>query len=189
MKSVSLFLLIWVSCLLSACGKFGPPIPPESLSPRPVAALGVSADAQGVKLTWNASPADQRGEELKTMDGYYVYRSVLDPLASPQARGQVSYELLGTIEDKHITELKRLREEALAAGKPTRRVKVDPTLESFEFVDKNVENGKLYMYKVVPFNQGGVEGQFNQFAKVLFKAENSEITFPKNFVEEIENVF
>ena len=189
MKHVTWLLIIVAVVGVCACGKYGPPIPPEALSPRPVQALNVSADTQGVKFTWTAPDADQRGKDLKSMDGYNVYRSEVDPLAAPADRGKVSYELVGNIADKHIAELLRLQKEAIAAGKPTHKVKIDDALKHFEFLDKLVEQNKIYLYKVVPFNQDRVEGQFNQFVKVLFKDETSEITFPKNFMEEEDNVF
>lgn len=189
MKSIFTLLLILGLLTVNGCGKYGPPVPPEALSPRPVQALTVSASAQGVKFTWSAPDSDQRGEELKSLDGYNVYRSEIDPLAAPADRNLADYQLIGTINDTHLAILQSLREQAIASGKPTRKIKVDSALKNFEFLDNKVGAKKVYLYKVVPFNQGSVEGQFNQFVKVLYNAEGSEITFPKNFIEESEAVF
>jgi hypothetical protein len=109
------------------------------------------------------------------MDQYRVYRKALvknADLLDPD----VEYALVSTIEDRHLAELARLKEEARASGKPTRSVKVAPELKSFTFSDRALESGKRYAYQITPVNQGGEEGDPGQIVLVQFMGENSQVS-------------
>ncbi len=172
-RRLSLVLLLLVPC---ACGKYGPPLPPEALSPRAVKDLEVKASLEGVKFSWRAPESDLRGKDLRSMDGYRIYRHTA---ASSQGRSPLSdaaFELAASVEDRHVLELERLQNEARAAGKPVHRVKVDDALKRFEYLDKALKTGETAYYRIVPFNQADVEGESSQLVKVVFRAEASEIT-------------
>ena len=163
-----------VAFALFGCGKFGPPLPPEMLSPRAVRSLVVSGIAAGVKLSWESPEADLRAKELKSMNAYLVCRKQLDGKADALDQ-EVPFKTIANINDGHIIERDRLRQEARLAGKPSHRVKVDPAMLKFEYLDKDVKLGSSYLYQIVPVNQGDVEGEIRQTARVLFKAESTEI--------------
>lgn len=159
---------------LAGCGKYAPPRPPEDFSPGQVESLQVTAQMQGVQFKWSSPDKDLRGRTLKTIEGYRIYRkelvhphNVLDE--------SVDEELIETIPDTHLAELEGLRRQAEEQGQLTRRVKVDLEKMKFEFTDINVRAGQTYVYRIVPFNQGGVEGAANQLVKVLFRGESSEV--------------
>ena len=170
--------------MLAGCGKYGAPFAPESLSPRAVELLQVTPLIDGVKFSWKSPGADQRGKDLRSIGGYKLYRSEgtgPDGFGVPPNSG---YTLLSEIEDRHIAELQRRKAEALAKNEPSSKVKEDPALSQFEFTDKTPVAGGKYFYRIVPFNQGDVEGQVRQIVRVAFKGEASEVVFiPVNQIE------
>lgn len=180
--------------VLVGCGKFGPPLPPEVFSPKAVDGLSVSADDAGVKLSWNSPDRDVRGDELRSLDGYLVQRREIS------AEEDTDFETLETLPDVHLAALKEAREELRAKGLPTRRAKVSSDLTTFEYLDTLAEHGKNYLYKVVPTNQGGVEGEVLLFARVSFagaasrtalmgQGQDSEpLADPLGTPEEVENL-
>jgi len=176
--------LLIVLVLLSGCGKYGKPLAPELLSPQAARKIEISAGLEGVRFKWEAPEKDQRGRELKEIQGYRIMRKDLVKL-SDLLDDEVEEQEIGSIVDTHLAELKRLRDQAEAEGKPVRKVKVDQSLKHFEFIDSTVKPGSQYAYKIVPINQGGVEGQVSNIYKVLFKGENSEIVIiPQISIEE-----
>lgn len=167
----------WIFCVLflAACGKYAPPYAPEDLSPQAVRDLTVSAAPQGISFEWTTPSDDQRGEELRFIDGYLIRRKLLEhdrDLLDPE----VEFEDMAILEDRSLLERERLREEASASGKSTRRVKVDSQIQRFKWLDSAVEAGKVYAYRVVPMNQDGVEGISDKLIRVEFRGDNSRIT-------------
>lgn len=158
-----------VAILVAGCGKYGPPVPPEALGPAAVGDIAVTTDATSVSLSWKSPKSDIRSKELRSIDGYNVIRATLEGSGSPQ------FAPLAFIEDSHIRERDRLREEARAAGKPARRVDVPPSLTAFTYVDKTVTAGGRYMYRIVPVNQGGVLGATRESIRITFNGTASEI--------------
>jgi len=163
-------LLGLVALNLGGCGKYGPPVPPEALSPAAVSELAASADATSVSLSWKAPKSDLRSKELRSLDGYSVVRATIEGNEPPR------FAPLEFIEDKHILERDRLREEARASGKTARRVDVPAALTAFTFVDKTVVAGGRYLYRIIPVNQGGVLGAARESIQVTFNGVTSEIT-------------
>lgn len=62
---------------LSACGKKGPPVPPSSPVPPEVAALEMNLEGNLMTLSWRV--ATQEGKADTVPDGFFVYRSRIDP--------------------------------------------------------------------------------------------------------------
>jgi hypothetical protein len=167
--------LAGVMLLLPGCGRYGDPLPPQYFSPKAVGQLEVTADLRGVNFKWNAPSASQNGKELKSMNGYYVERKeILRRADIVDAR--VPYERLDELEDTHVEVLKDMREEARKAGQVGRKVKVDQSLVKFGYSDTTVQPGHTYTYRIVPFNQGGVEGEVLKIVKVVFRGQSSEIS-------------
>lgn len=173
--------------LIAACGRYLPPLAPESMAPASVKNLEVSADLQNINFKWDASDRDQKGSELKTIEGYRIYRKDLVN-KNDLINAEIQYQLIASVEDTHLAELKKLKDEALEAGTPRRRVKVDDNLKHFTFSDNNLKAGQEYAYQIIPFNQGGVEGEANKIVKVLFRGLTSEILLLDQAKLEVEEV-
>lgn len=161
---------------ICGCGRMGAPLAPEQLSPQSVQDLVVIAEPTALRFSWRSPDSDQRGKELKSMNGYYVMRRTIErpaDLTDPA----VDFERLAVIVDSHVVERDRLRKEAREAGRPSHRVAVPANLKQFEFRDTNLIAGGRYLYRIVPVNQETVEGQVRQPVKVIFRGEASEISF------------
>ena len=177
MRSVGVQVLIGLACLIGGCGKYGPPFPPEALAPSAVGDLMVSGSPAGVTLAWSAPEQNQRKRELQSIDGYTIMRrDAATDRANDGAFNVPAYSEIGTILDTHLAVQDELREKARAEGKPASRIKVDPALKRFSFVDPTPVQGTTYMYKVVPFNQGGVAGGVRDEYRVVFNGANSVVT-------------
>jgi hypothetical protein len=171
---------------LVSCGRYAPPLAPEALAPQAVADLQTTAKNDGVHFAWTASRNDVRGKDLKSIEGYRIYRKeiinksdVIDP--------EVEYQLVTTIEDKHVEDLKLKREQAKKEGKISRRVKPDPALTKFDYLDSALEREHTYLYKFMPINQGGVEGGMpKKLVKVLYRGEQSEVSEIDNALAPVE---
>lgn len=188
MKKITyLGLFLMMAAGLVSCGRYLPPVPPETLAPAAVTELEVTADLQAVNFNWYASDRDQAGAELKTIEGYRIYRKDLEK-PNDMVNEDIRYNLISTIEDIHLKELKKLKDAALEAGTPTRKVKVDENLKKFTFADSQVSPGRLYAYQIIPVNQGGVEGEANKIVKVLFRGTSSEIVQIDQTKLEVEEV-
>lgn len=157
------------------CGKYGQPLPPEVFSPRAVKSLQASGETEGVRFQWVAPDLDVRGKELESMDGYEITRKVFEGEEDFIAKKR-DFELVGSVPDTHVEELRTMREEYRARGIPSHRASVDKEKKEFEFLDTAVTPGVTYLYRIVPVNQGGVEGEVGQFVKVIFKGDASEVT-------------
>ncbi|NLF24630.1 MAG: hypothetical protein GX589_03115 [Deltaproteobacteria bacterium] len=165
------------------CGRYGPPLPPEEFSPRAVQDLKVVPGLQGVDFAWSAPSSDRRGKELKEIEGYRVYRKEIVK-RSDILDDSVSFELLTSIPDSHLEVLEDLRIEARKQGQIGRKVTLDDHLLDFKYSDQTVVPGVTYLYKIVPYNQGGVEGEFLGYVKIVFRGESSEVSFLEQTAEE-----
>lgn len=171
----------------TGCGKYLPPLPPELLAPAPVDELQISADVQAVTFRWKAPERDERGESLKSINGYRIYRKDMAK-ATDLINEDIPYNLIGTVEDLHLQELSKLREAAIAEGRPASKVRVEDELKQFTFSDNQVIPGQLYAYQIVPFNQGDVEGTPDKIIRVLYRGTTSEIALIDQAGEEEEIV-
>jgi len=156
---------------LAGCGKFGPPLAPEVMAPAEVRDLQVTPAHDGVTFSWRSPTSDRRGRELKALGGYHVYRRSLGE------SGPEDFTLITSIEDNHIAARDALRAEARKAGQPVRRIQADAALTSFRFTDTGVVPGAVYLYRVVPFNQGDIEGGQRRMVRIVFRGESSEVAF------------
>ena len=162
--------------IASGCGKYGPPLPPEKLAPKAVAQLHVAGSLQGVSFSWSAPERDQRGKPLKEIEGYRVYRKLIER-DSDIEDPRIEFEQVAMIDDVHLQKLDELRKAARAEGRIGRRVQIDAAEKAFQFTDIAVQPGRTYLYQIVPVNQGGVEGEADQWIKVVFRGSTSDIAF------------
>ena len=171
---VTYFLIASVCFLITGCGKYGPPLPPEAFSPQPVKYLQAVSTLQGIQFSWLAPDDDLRGKELKSINGYRVYRKELKQ-DSDILDKEIEFEEIASVADDHINIRDQLREAAKQAGKPARRIKAPAESKQFSFIDSQLIPGSRYLYKIVPVNQGTVEGSVDQYIEILFRGESSII--------------
>ncbi len=159
---------------VAGCGKYLPAVPPEMVAPKQVQELEVFTTPGQVVFKWHAPSEDRRGRELKAIDGYTVQRKEI-AARGDETNPNIEFVDLGFVKDTHIQVRDRLRKEAREQGKIGRTVKAPAELTQFSFTDYKPENGKTYLYQVVPQNQGGVDGVVKQVVKVVFKGEASNV--------------
>jgi hypothetical protein len=79
---------------LSACGRVGPPLPPERVAPAPVSDLGAVVIDRGVELRWTLPNRRADGKRLQDLAIVHVFRADDDGTGDPKpallARGQVA---------------------------------------------------------------------------------------------------
>lgn len=167
--------VLFLAAAVCACGRMGMPLPPEDLSPQAVQDLTVVPGLEGVEFQWRAPQRDQRGRPLTEIDGYQIYRKsiarrsdILDPA--------VEFALVASIPDTHLEVLDELREQAKREGRISRKESVPEEITRFRFTDRALKPGQSYVYKIVPINQGGAEGEVLSLIKVDFRGETSEIS-------------
>jgi hypothetical protein len=170
--------------VISGCGRYRAPLTPEELAPSAVKNLIVTTTAQAVVFNWRASEVDRRGKELKSTEGFSIERKEL------QRRGDetdpsVDFDRLGFVGDDHVEVRDRLRVEARAAGRVGRSVKTPDEELKFTFTDVTPVLGRTYIYQIVPYNQGGIDGQVGELVKVVFQGAQSTVVVSPS--EEILN--
>jgi hypothetical protein len=171
--------------LLTGCGRYMPPIPPESLAPKAVQGLVVTPSAQGVQFAWTAADQDRRGKELKSADGFSIERKEI-ARRGDETDPAVKFEELAFLKDTHVEKRDDLRKEARTQGKIGRTVKAPAELLSFSYLDKTPKLGSTYIYQIVPKNQGGVEGQVGEVVRVVFQgAQSAVLVRPSQEMEDI----
>ena len=175
MRDLKIILFPLVLALLAGCGRYGSPIAPEALAPRAVQQLEIVPDISGVRLSWESPELDQRGRELRMIDAYKVYRAVVTESTQVLNDSSLDYELLTVVEDRHLAELERLRSEAEKQGRSARKIQRDKAASQFSYLDSNVSNDSVYVYKIVPVNQGDVSGAVNQLIRIRYRTAGSEI--------------
>ncbi|MCB0317655.1 MAG: hypothetical protein KDD56_02780 [Bdellovibrionales bacterium] len=178
---------LYLLCLLLifsfvSCGKFAPPLPPESFAPKSVRDMQVIASIEGVKFEWEAPDLDRQGKELTSMNGYEIQRKVV--LSKEELKDaneeDLEFDVVGFIEDIHILNRDEKRKLALAEGRPSKRIDADDHLKHFTYLDQGLTPGVEYVYKIVPINQDDEEGDVKQFVKVKFQGESSTIVLMNN---------
>jgi multidrug efflux pump subunit AcrA (membrane-fusion protein) len=172
MKKTCFVLL--VSLLVSACGRYASPVPPEAMAPGAVVDLQVKAQNDGLELSWKSPRNDVRGQELKSLDGYRVYKALVAEGQEAKA-DQLQFSLLRTLSDTSVSTLENKKKELRAAGKPSRKASIDAALMQFALKDSELQSGSRYLYKVVPVNQGGLEGERYSLVQVVWSGAQSRI--------------
>jgi hypothetical protein len=171
-KSVALLVL---AVSLLACGRYIAPIAPELMAPRAVDKLVITPSQQGVAFSWVAPEEDRRGKELTSFSGYRIRRKELNERGD-ETDESIPFVVVGFVPDTHVEVREKLRAEARSQGKIGRRIQAPAELTEFTFFDKTAAAGKTYLYKIVPENQGVVEGVVDELIKVTFKGNQSDVS-------------
>ncbi len=161
--------------VLAGCGRYLAPIAPELMAPRAVDKLVIAPSAQGVAFSWIAPEQDRRGKELTSFSGYRIRRKELIERGD-ETDNNIPFEAVGFVPDTHVEVREKLRTEARAQGKIGRRIEAPTELTTFTFLDNTAATGKTYLYKIVPENQGVVEGVVDELVKVTFKGSQSDVS-------------
>jgi hypothetical protein len=172
MKRVALVFAL--GFLVSGCGRYKPPLPPEMFAPKAVDALSVTASEAGVVFAWTAPDEDRRGKELKFIDGYAIQRKTIAERGD-ETNPKVRFQTIGFVRDQHVKVREELRAAARAEGKIGRTIESPAEHTKFSFVDAGAQRSTTYMYQVVPQNQGGADGVVREVARVTFKGAASDI--------------
>lgn len=129
-------LLILILFLLTACGKKGPVVPPESLAPAPVNTLKVEQKGERFHVTWKAPAQDLAGRPLKDLAGFRVYRREVLPPGQDCEECPDAYRLLRTVDLEYPRD-------ARVSG------------DLYIHTDSEIDSGTTYQYKVVSFRRDG----------------------------------
>jgi hypothetical protein len=167
-------LVFALGFVMSGCGRYKPPLPPEMFAPKAVDALSVTASEAGVVFSWTAPDEDRRGKELKFIDGYAIQRKTIAEKGD-ETNPKVRFETIGFIRDQHVQMREELRAAARAEGKIGRTIESPDEYTKFSFVDASAQRATTYMYQVVPQNQGGADGVVREVARITFKGAASDI--------------
>jgi hypothetical protein len=159
---------------LTGCGRYVKAVAPEMMAPGAVKNFTVAPMPNGLLFAFESSDADVRGKALKSLEGYNLYRKeLLNEETSIFKRD--GYVLLTTIQDKHLLALTQLREQARAQGKNPSKVAAPAHLRTFSFKDTSLVEGKTYAYRLVGFNQNGVEAEVDRMVRVEYAGDASKV--------------
>jgi predicted small lipoprotein YifL len=118
----SLPLPLLLAASLLACGREGPPRPPEDVVPQTISDLTATNVAAGVQLSWSRPLHYADGERMTDLGGFIVERAV-----GTEAR--VAFRRLTVLE---VSDRDRFRQ-----------------LKRFQFVDGDTAAGTTYQYRLV----------------------------------------
>ncbi len=76
-RLAGLVILVTTMLLAGGCGYKNPPVPPESVVPKPISDLRYTVDSKGVELTWSYPVETIRGTTVKQVDSFELYRAVV----------------------------------------------------------------------------------------------------------------
>jgi hypothetical protein len=174
MKPVVRIAFILSLLLLVCCGRYAPPIPPERLGPKPLEFVDLLPLDSSIKISWLSPVEDMRGEELKYLDDFLIYRKEIKTLKDIQDDDK-PFELMATIPDTALDVLGERRAEARELGKPVGRVKLTDEERKVWYEDFKLEPDHVYVYKVVPRSERFGEAKAKRLLKVVFRGLNSDI--------------
>lgn len=174
-RGVRGWLLGLMVIVVSGCGRYAAPVPPEVSSPKAVESVTVESLDGRVNFTWLAPVESREGKELERLDGYRILRKELESPSEPIIDEQ-DFDEIAQLPDLSIQKLVDQKEAARRGGKPFLRLKLADYERTVKFSDNSVKQGKIYMYKIVPYNHWAVEGEVKEFVRVVFRGPGSDVT-------------
>ena len=181
-----LFLVVVAVLSSIGCGRYLPPIAPERMAAKEIRALEVKADEEGLHFTWKVPLTDRRGEELKYLSGFQIFKIPEEDMtwflvgedAEATDLTDEKYEI-AFVKDTHLELLKERREQARKEGKLVRRVALTEEEMTLTWSDTELEEGKRFLYQIVPENSDSVRGNSSQLVRVTYKKADSQIQMLK----------
>jgi hypothetical protein len=134
--------------LMTACGKKGPPVPPEIVPPPPVSDLKAKIDGNNLMLTWTGV---HKAKNKTTIKGYLVYRSKQATKSEFCEKCPILFEKEAT-----VPVLNRAKKDKAAVD-----------LKYHETLDK----GFRYIYKVVALTRTGELGADSNIVRFTYEPE------------------
>jgi hypothetical protein len=174
---IRLFAIIYIlGFMLTACGRYGNPVPPSALAPTAPSKVKASVSSEGALVSWNLPELDRRGKRLKEIETIQVYRrkmpSVVGELAGTESAEP--WKLLKEVEVKNFVSEKDNSTNPL--GPVAKQSKVGSLTGSV--LDSDIESGASYQYYVVATNQGGVSGIPSDIIQVNLRGEGEVLIIP-----------
>jgi predicted small lipoprotein YifL len=136
----NLFILLVMVCLLTACGRKGPLVPPEALVPAPVSDLKVEQRGELLRLSWTAPDKEEGGGRLRDLAGFRLYKRELLPPGEDCDVCPSAFRLVTTIDLAYPREVQRSGDRYL-------------------WEDVELQRGKTFRYYVVPYKKDGSQGR------------------------------
>lgn len=129
-------LLVLAACVLAACGKAGPPVPPQARLPAPVADLRGVLEEGAVTLTWTNPQRRADQSPLRDLFEARVYRHEDDGFVPPKPALQTQGRIAG------YQEIAVIALSGSASG--------GPRAHAMRFVDREgLRAGRRYTYVVL----------------------------------------
>jgi hypothetical protein len=148
LKNFSKILLLTTLLLVVACGKKGPPVPPETFAPSPVKYLVVSGKPNAIVINWEAPNTNASADLLDDLSGFEIKKAKVFDKLQPRFRKLVKIPLGDVI-----------------AGEQ----------KKFTYSDTDVAAGDTYEYFISAYNLDGTQGATN-WIKVIFRGQSSIIS-------------
>jgi hypothetical protein len=137
-QGILLFAVLTLLCLLAGCGRKGPVRPQRQPLPAAPEQLVLRQQGTQMLLAWTMPQSNQDGSELTDLAGFKVMRMDFDPTEDcPDCRDTST--LLRQVE------LEYLRDVRSANGR-------------FFLTDPDLEEGRGYQYRIIPYNRWGQDG-------------------------------
>jgi predicted small lipoprotein YifL len=133
-------LLLSVLVLLSACGKRGPLVAPETLVPAPIKDLKVEQKGNRFQVCWSAPGREEWGGPLTDLAGFRVFRREVLPPDEDCETCPSAYRQVKTVDPEYLRDV--LRYGSL-----------------YCFFDTELTDGKTYQYKVISVDAEGASSQ------------------------------
>ncbi len=141
------YLVLIGFLFLTACGKKGPLVPPESFVPAPVSALSVEQKEDAFYVSWPAPSKDEGGRPVKDLAGFRVYRRPVLPSGQDCEECPTAYTLIKTVDLEYLQDVRFFNNRYVLA-------------------DRDVTNGVTYKYKVISFKKDGTESSASNRARL-----------------------
>ena len=148
-KSISKTALLAVLCIglligsLPACGKKGPPLPPESLAPAKVSGFAAQGKGDVLVLSWTIPKKNSDGSALDDLAGFKLYQRKSGEGCNTCPSEFPVYADIDIEAPGH------------SAGAVIKGKRVVFTLS-------DMEPGLSYFFKVAPYNKSGYLGDFSE---------------------------
>ena len=147
-----IFALFLFVIMLNACGLYRPPSSPELFTAQQVSDLKMNFESGQVILSWSSPELDRQGKELRYLEGYKILRR--GPATRAEDFKELEFQSIAFVEDTHLEVLKKERENAISAGKISRKVKIEERSKQFVFKDSLSGGQSIAQYQIIPISNG-----------------------------------
>jgi predicted small lipoprotein YifL len=139
-KQLLLAILLMMVFLLSACGKRGALVPPESLVPAAIKDLRAEQKGNRFLVCWSHSGKQEWGGPLESMLNFRVQRREVLPPDEDCEECPTAYRQVRIVDPEYLQDVRRLG-------------------ASYCFFDSDFVDGKTYQYKVISFDKEGTSSR------------------------------